>query len=472
MKLLSFAAAAALFLVAQSATAHEFKIGDLIIDHPMALETFQTAMTGAGYLSVTNTGSQNDRLIAVEADFPRVMLHTSETTNDIVTMSHLDGIDIPAGETVTLAPGGLHVMFMGLNGDPFEVGETFPATLVFEKAGRLDVVFNVEARDGATDEMDHSNHDAMMVMPRPFTMTFQAMADGSVVDCNSQIAGFGPDGTATIGINDLRFYVSDVTFYGADGAAVPATFDENEFQLVRDTGSVALIDLTSNESGSCAPGTISFGEGTARMNDHVTGLQTAGEITEVGFRIGLPQPLMQEVIVSGSAEDAPSPLNEMYWNWASGYRHFVLNHTVEIADGTYGEGYAHIGSRACGPAEPASENMSDSPEGGMTHGMSTGLALSDKDRCGFINTAEIRFPVNSGDQIDIALDINALLADLPFVTPVVDRATMETIGTQPGITCHSSPMQTDCPILFDAFGLNIANGTADAVRQTVFKRLP
>lgn len=158
MKLFSFAAAAALSLLAQTAIAHEFKVGDLIIDHPMALETFQTAMTGAGYLSVTNSGTEEDRLIAVEADFPRVMLHTSVTTNDIVTMSEVEGITIPAGETITLEPGGFHVMFMGLNGDPFEVGETFPATLVFEKAGRLDVVFNVEARDGEAKQEDHSNH--------------------------------------------------------------------------------------------------------------------------------------------------------------------------------------------------------------------------------------------------------------------------------------------------------------------------
>lgn len=158
MKLFSFAAAAALSLLAQTAIAHEFKVGDLIIDHPMALETFQTAMTGAGYLSVTNSGTEEDRLIAVEADFPRVMLHTSVTTNDIVTMSEVEGIAIPAGETITLEPGGFHVMFMGLNGDPFEVGETFPATLVFGKAGRLDVVFNVEARNGEAKQEDHSNH--------------------------------------------------------------------------------------------------------------------------------------------------------------------------------------------------------------------------------------------------------------------------------------------------------------------------
>jgi copper(I)-binding protein len=53
----------------------------------------------------------------------------------------------------------LHVMFMGLDGDPLDVGESVPATLVFEKAGRLDVVFKVEDADSQTaDAMDHDAH--------------------------------------------------------------------------------------------------------------------------------------------------------------------------------------------------------------------------------------------------------------------------------------------------------------------------
>jgi len=71
-------------------------------------------------------------------------------------MVHLDGLDIPAGETVTLEPGGLHVMFMGLS-EPFIEGEKIEATLVFEQSGELEITFNVEARPEAGGE-DHSNH--------------------------------------------------------------------------------------------------------------------------------------------------------------------------------------------------------------------------------------------------------------------------------------------------------------------------
>lgn len=156
MKLFSRLATAAVCTFATTAAAHEFKVGDLVIGHPMAFETAATAMSGGGFFTVTNTGDSADRLIEVRADFPSVQLHNTEMQDDVARMFHVDTMEIPAGETVTLAPGGLHVMFMGLNGDPFEVGERIPATLVFEQAGEVDVVFNVEER--TMDAMDHSGH--------------------------------------------------------------------------------------------------------------------------------------------------------------------------------------------------------------------------------------------------------------------------------------------------------------------------
>ncbi len=157
MKHVQFAAFAAFIAFAQSVTAHEFKIGDLVIGHPMAFETAATAMSGGGYLSITNNGEIADRLIAVEAAFPRVMLHTTEMKDDIARMMHIDVVDVPAGETVVMEPGGLHVMFMGLDGDHLEAGETFPATLVFEQAGSVEVIFNVEERKNG-EMMEHSMH--------------------------------------------------------------------------------------------------------------------------------------------------------------------------------------------------------------------------------------------------------------------------------------------------------------------------
>lgn len=134
----------ALTLIPTFGMAHDYKIGDLMIEHPVARETAATAMTGAGYLTVINTGETDDVLVEVRADFPRVMMHDTETIDDISKMFHLETLAIPAGATVTFAPGGKHIMFMGLKGDPFEEGETVPATLVFENAGEIEIEFNVE----------------------------------------------------------------------------------------------------------------------------------------------------------------------------------------------------------------------------------------------------------------------------------------------------------------------------------------
>lgn len=139
-----------------SALAHEYSAGGLDIDHPMAFETAATAKAGGGYMTITNTSEAGDALVGVKADFPRVMIHQTVEEDGIARMNHVDRIEIPAGETVELTPGGFHVMFMGLEA-PLVDGETFPATLIFENAGEVEIVFNVEAR--TTDAMDHSGHD-------------------------------------------------------------------------------------------------------------------------------------------------------------------------------------------------------------------------------------------------------------------------------------------------------------------------
>lgn len=140
------------------ALGHDYTLGDLHVAHPHAGTTASSAMAGAGYMTILNSGAADDVLIGVEAAYPRVMMHDSTVTDGVARMQALDRVIVPAGETVTFAPGGKHVMFMGLNGDPLDAGEEVPATLIFENAGRLDVVFKVE---DVTGTMDHGTmtHD-------------------------------------------------------------------------------------------------------------------------------------------------------------------------------------------------------------------------------------------------------------------------------------------------------------------------
>jgi copper(I)-binding protein len=140
--------AAALALATFAAQAHEFKLGAITIGHPYARATAAGQPTGGGYLSFANAGPA-DKLLSVSADVSKsVELHEMKMEADVMKMRQVDGIEVPAGKTVELKPGGYHVMFVGLKA-PLKAGDKFPAKLKFEKAGEVDVTFNVEATTAA-----------------------------------------------------------------------------------------------------------------------------------------------------------------------------------------------------------------------------------------------------------------------------------------------------------------------------------
>lgn len=287
--------------------------------------------------------------------------------------------------------------------------------------------------------------------PRAFKLRFVATSGGQEVGCADRLTGLGPTGEHTAGLSDLRFYVSNLKFYDAAGAEIAATLDDNEFQLSNAVGQASMIDLTGNTEGTCAGSAIAFAEGTARTNDVISGTTLVDRVARVTFDVGVPQALMKDTIATTTAEAAPSPLNEMYWSWATGYRHFVLNLAVETAGGEAGGGYLHVGSLDCGA------------EGE--------LALEKRDTCGFVNTPAVALDGFDLETSVVAVDLAAVLAGLDFVSPIYDPMTFEVIGEGPGVECHSSPMQDDCPRLFTSFGLDIATGKADPAANVVFKVL-
>lgn len=156
-RLLAVALACAGF--AHGASADPVTAGALSLTNIRAFATPPGAMAGAGYLTIDNGGTSDDRLIAVEADVPRVMIHTTVMEDGIARMRHVDGgVEIPAGGQALLQPGGLHVMFMGLRNTPLVAGETLPATLIFEKAGAVPVIFDIVPR--STSGAGHTDHDS------------------------------------------------------------------------------------------------------------------------------------------------------------------------------------------------------------------------------------------------------------------------------------------------------------------------
>lgn len=112
------------------------------IDHPWARPTAATAPTGAAYMVIRS--ATDDRLVAAVSPVAETtQLHVETTENGIMKMRQVDGIDLRAGRDTVLAPGGFHVMLLHLKA-PLVEGTSFPLTLTFQKAGRMDVTVRVE----------------------------------------------------------------------------------------------------------------------------------------------------------------------------------------------------------------------------------------------------------------------------------------------------------------------------------------
>ncbi|VCU70342.1 hypothetical protein PIGHUM_02413 [Pigmentiphaga humi] len=144
-------------LAASPAWSHGYTAGDIAIGHPWARATVAGQPAGGGFLKLT-AGGGGDTLLAVRSEVSaRAELHTMKMDGDIMRMRQVDEIPVPAGQTVELKPGGYHIMFMQLKA-PLKAGTSFPATLVFRKAGEVKVDFKVEAAGAAAGGHGMSGH--------------------------------------------------------------------------------------------------------------------------------------------------------------------------------------------------------------------------------------------------------------------------------------------------------------------------
>jgi len=135
----TLAAAAALTLGSMAAA-------DIVIESPYARASGMGAIAGAAFMTIVNTGEEDDRLVAASSNVAeRVELHTHLIdANGVARMVEVeDGFAVPAGRSHALERGGDHVMFMGLK-EPFAPGETIEVTLTFEKAGDVTIEVPVD----------------------------------------------------------------------------------------------------------------------------------------------------------------------------------------------------------------------------------------------------------------------------------------------------------------------------------------
>lgn len=125
------------------------------VSNAWARATPPGAKDGVAYLTIESPAA--DRLVSASTPVAKkAELHTMSMQGMVMKMRPLAGLDIPAGQPVTLKPGGEHVMLMGLD-HPLREGQSFPLTLDFAKAGPRTVTVSVE-KPGATGPAATAQH--------------------------------------------------------------------------------------------------------------------------------------------------------------------------------------------------------------------------------------------------------------------------------------------------------------------------
>jgi len=136
------AVAAALCAVTLGVAAHGASVGDIAIGHPFATPSIPGTSNGAAYLaSIENNGAAADRLVRASTPIAaRVEIHTMNLdAQGVMRMREIDGVELAPKAKVHMKPGGgLHLMLIGLK-EPLKEDATFPMTLEFERAGKVEV---------------------------------------------------------------------------------------------------------------------------------------------------------------------------------------------------------------------------------------------------------------------------------------------------------------------------------------------
>jgi copper(I)-binding protein len=121
---------------AAPAAAQQVKIGDLMLNHAWARATPGGTKVGGGYLTIKNRGATPDKLIGGSSPVAGEV-HEMAMNNGVMTMGPMkNGLSIPAGQSVTLAPSGYHIMMMDLK-VPLKRNDRVPMALTFEKQETL-----------------------------------------------------------------------------------------------------------------------------------------------------------------------------------------------------------------------------------------------------------------------------------------------------------------------------------------------
>lgn len=115
----------------------------IVVSHAVSPAAAPGIKTAAVYFTLENGSGADADLVAVESPaFAMAHIHKTAMADGLMTMEPVAQLSIPQGESVTFAPGNLHVMLMGAR-ETFKPGDRFPLTLQFGSGTALEVAVDV-----------------------------------------------------------------------------------------------------------------------------------------------------------------------------------------------------------------------------------------------------------------------------------------------------------------------------------------
>ena len=127
-----------------SVQAQEAKVGSIKVEQAYTRSTVPGQMAAGGFMKIENKGTADQLVSASSPVAGEVQLHEMAMEGNVMKMRQVKDIAVPAGGSVELKPGGLHLMFMNIKA-PLTAGESVPVKLKFAKAGEVEVKMPVNA---------------------------------------------------------------------------------------------------------------------------------------------------------------------------------------------------------------------------------------------------------------------------------------------------------------------------------------
>ena len=135
---------AAGFGMVATAQAQNAKVGSVQIENAYTRATVPGQQVAGGFMKIENKGAADQLISASSPASSEVQLHEMAMEGNVMRMRQVKEVVVPAGGTVELKPGGLHLMFMNIK-TPLTAGETVTVKLKFAKAGEVEIKMPVNA---------------------------------------------------------------------------------------------------------------------------------------------------------------------------------------------------------------------------------------------------------------------------------------------------------------------------------------